>query len=372
MSIATSQLLVDLGAYAYNLREARKRIPEECKIMAVVKANAYGHGAVPVARKAIEFGAAMLGVATVEEGISLRKADIHAPILVLVQPSEEALGPALNHGLRLTISNTTIGDRLGDLARRMNKVVPIHCKIDSGMGRQGFDIEGAAEELLSLTRISHIDIEGICTHFPTANIPADGYTQNQVRSFRHLLRQLDKQGIPYEMVHAANSAAIVNFPASYFDMVRPGIMSYGVWPVDDTPPDPPLRQVARWETSIVLIKEVRENTSLGYGRTYQTTHRMRCALAPVGYGDGYPFSLSNKGEVLIHGARCPIRGRVSMDQIIIDVTNVPSAAVGDPVVLMGSDGAQRITAEELAQRAGTIPYEILTGIAPRVARVYTE
>ena len=371
-SLATSRLVIELGAYAHNLREVRRRIPESCKIMAVVKADAYGHGAVPIAKKALEFGAAMLAVATVEEGIALRKADIHAPILVLVQPTEEALGPALNHGLRLTASNTLIAERLGDLARRTNKVVPIHGKIDSGMGRQGFDIERAAEELLSLTRISHIDIEGIITHFPTANIAADPYTQNQIRAFKHLLKQLDKQGIPYEMVHAANSAAIVNYPAASSDMVRPGLMSYGVWPTDDVPVESPLKPVARWESTIVLIKEFREESSLGYGRTYQTPTRMKGALVPVGYGDGYPFSLSNKADVLIHGVRCPVRGRISMDQLLADVTHVPGAAVGDTVVLMGSDGGQRITAEELAQRAGTIPYEIFTGISARVERIYND
>lgn len=371
-SLATSKLIVDLGAYAHNLHEVAKLIPEDCKIMAVVKANGYGHGAVPIAKKAIESGASMLGVATVEEGIALRKADINAPILVLVQPSEEALGPALNHGLRLTASSTAIAERLGDLARRANKVVPLHGKIDSGMGRQGFDIERAVEELLSLTRISHIDIEGICTHFPVANIASDAYTQNQIRTFKHLLKQLDKEGIPYETVHAANSAAVMNYPAAAFDMVRVGIMLFGVWPTDDVPPETPLKQVARWESSIILIKEFREAASIGYGRTFQTAQRMRCALVPVGYGDGYHYALSNKGEVLIHGARCAIRGRVSMDQMMVDVTNVPSAAVGDPVVLLGRDGSQQITAEELAQRAGTIPYEIFTSISSRVAREYVD
>lgn len=371
-SLTTSRLIVDLNAYGHNFRETARRLPDECKIMAVVKANAYGHGAVPIARKAVELGAAMLGVATVEEGIALRKAEIDAPILVLVQPTEDALGPALNHGLRLTASSTSIAERLGDLARRANKVVPIHGKIDSGMGRQGFNIDTAVEELLSLTRISHIDIEGICTHFPTANMASDAYTQNQIRAFKHLLKQLDKEGVPYETVHAANSAAIINYPAAAFDMVRPGIMLYGVWPTDDVPTEMPLKPVARWESNIILIKEYREASSIGYGRTYQTSQRTRCALVPVGYGDGYHFALSNKGEVLIHGRRCAVRGRVSMDQIMVDVTHVPNAAVGDTVVLMGQDGNDAITAQELAHRAGTIPYEIFTSISPRVARVYVD
>lgn len=371
-SLAPSRAVVDLNAYAHNLGVIRETIPPDCRIMGIVKADAYGHGAVPIARCALAHGAAMLGVATVEEALELRKAQIDAPIVVLFQPEEDALPAAVEHNLRLTVSSVAEVERIGELARRANKVVPIHCKIDTGMGRQGFDLDSAVNDLRHLTRISHVDIEGIATHFAMADVPNDPFTELQIKRFKQFLKQVEKEGIPYEMVHAANSGAIVAFPAATFDMVRPGIMAYGAWPTGTRPELCPLRPVLRWETRVVLLKELPADWSVGYSRTYVTKGRMRTAVLPVGYRDGYRRSLSNRAEVLIRGKRCPLRGRVSMDQIIVDVTDISGVAVGDSAVLIGSDGPETITVEELAQRADTIANEILTGIGPRVQRVYVE
>jgi alanine racemase len=370
--VSPSRVIVDLNAYARNLELVRQRIPEGCGIMAIVKANAYGHGLVRIAQQAVTHGAAMLGVATVEEGITLRQAGVRTPILVLVQPMEEALAAVVEHNLRVMISDTTTAERLGEIARKANRVVPIHCKVDSGMGRQGFELDQALRNLLYLTRVSHIDIEGVATHFPVADLSGDPSTSNQIKAFKQFLRQLDKQGIPYEVAHAANSAAILNYPGSAFSMVRPGLMTYGVWPTATAPDSSPLHRVLRWETRVVLVKDLEPGSNVGYGRTYTTPERMRAAVLPVGYADGYKHSLSNRAEVLIRGRRCPVRGSVCMDQIVVDVTSVEDVAVGDMATLIGFDGNETITVEELAKHAQSIPYDILAGIGPRVHREYVE
>lgn len=368
--IAPSFATVDLDAYAHNLQVVRGFAGPQAKLLAVVKANAYGHGLVPVARKAVACGAAMLGVATVDEGVTLREAGISAPVVVLFQPPVDGLQAVVEYGLTLVVSDRSTAESLGELARKANRVVPVHCQIDSGMGRQGFNIETALNDIPFLTRISHIDIEGLCTHFPIANKKDDEFTLNQLRAFKNVARQLEREGIPFEMIHAANSPGIINYPKSALDMVRPGIMSYGVWPTDDAPTQSPLRPVLRWETTITQVRQLEAGANISYGRTFTAASPMRVAILPVGYADGYRHRLSNRAEVLIQGKRCPVRGSVCMDQTVVDVTSLPAAKAGDVVVLIGEDRGDRITAEELATHANTIPYEILTGIGNRVPRVY--
>ena len=368
---APSRAVVDLGAYADNLAAIRRMLPNDCGLMPAVKADAYGHGAVPIAKRAVEWGAEILAVATTDEAVALREAGLDCQILLLLTPPEPDLPRIIEHHLRLMISDVKAAERVGELARRANKVVPIHCKIDTGMGRQGFAPETAVADLLHLTRISHIDVEAIATHFAVAEDETDPYTLNQIRQFRQVLKSLEREGVPYENVHAANSGAIVNFAAACaFDLVRPGLMTYGVWPTKTSPEPCPVRPVLRWETELVLVRELPAGAAIGYGCTYHTPARMRCAIAPVGYADGYRYALGNRGEVLVAGQRCPVRGRVSMDQIVVDVSDVPDASVGDAVTLIGTDGEETISATGLAERAGTIPYDILTGIGARVRRVY--
>ena len=365
-----SELTVDLVAYSANLSFVRDQVPDDCGVLAVVKANAYGLGAVPVAMKALEAGARMLGVATVDEGAELVEAGIEAPILVMAQPSDADLAVGIEYGLRLGLSDVATVERLGELAHKAKVVAGIHCEVDTGMGRQGFALEGAADALLGLTRISNVDIQGVYTHFPIADTPNDPFTLNQIKLFKQLVKRLGKDGIPYEVAHASNSAGIVNFPGAAFDMVRPGLMTYGVWPGNQPPQPCPLRSVARWTSRVVLLKDHPCETSIGYGRSYKTPRPMRAAIVPVGYEDGYPYALSNRGEVLVRGERCKVLGQVSMDQIVVDVTEVGGVTVGDSVVLIGEDGGENVTVAELAERAGTIPYEVLTGIGRRVTRTY--
>jgi alanine racemase len=367
---APSRAIIDLDAYAHNLREVRKRIPEACRILAVVKANAYGHGVVPIAQRAAAEDVAMLGVATIAEGVALREAGIEIPILVMMEPDGPSLSAAIDHDLRLTISDGAAAEEIGDLARKSNKVVPVHCKIDTGMGRQGFSCDKVVENLLFLSRISHIDIEGLSTHFHTAESTQEIHTNEQLHLFRQALRQIERDGIPFEITHASNSAAVINYPMASFDMVRPGIMTYGVWPPTDTNEASTLRPVLRWETNVRLVRSLKAGTTIGYGHSYEVAEDMRVALLPVGYGDGYPYSLGNRGDVLIHGQRCPIRGSVCMDLIVVDVTALPSVSVGDTAVLIGTDGAEAISVDHLAERSGTITYDLLTGIGNRVERIH--
>ncbi len=369
-STAQSTFVVDLAAYAQNLRVVRDMIPKECAIMAVVKGNGYGHGSVAIAQRAVQAGVAMLGVATVEEAIILRSASITAPITVLVQPPQEAFLEAIEHNLRLVLSDVDAAERLGELARKRNRVIPVHCKVDTGMGREGLDPDNVISAMRHITRVSHVDIEGVATHFSSSEDIDDPATANQIRIFKQILKQIEKEGIPYEVAHAANSGAIVGHPTSSFGMVRPGLMTYGVWPTDTSPERMPLRPVGRWESKIVLIKELPSGWSIGYGRTFTTQRPTRTALIPVGYADGYKAQFGNNGDVLIRGRRCPVRGRVSMDQIVVDVTEVPGVTVGDTAVLIGSDGAETVTVAELAARARTVGQDILSCIGPRVHRVY--
>jgi alanine racemase len=370
MSTSPSRAIIDLAAYRHNLDVVRRYIGERAAIIAVVKANGYGHGLLPIAQEAVSAGVEMLGVATVEEGLHLRVAGIEVPILVLFQPDQEALAAIIEHRLTLMIADVGTAEMLGAMAHKVNRVVRVHCQVDSGMGRQGFALETAPQDIQYLTRISHIDIEGIATHFPTAEKPEDAFTLNQIKSFRQVLKQLDKLGIPYEAAHAANSAGIINYHASIFDRVRPGLMTYGVWPAAGAPPENPLRPVMRWETRVTQVRDLEPGSSVGYGRTYTTPSRMRAAILPVGYADGYKHSLSNKAHVLIRGNRCPVRGSVCMDQIVVDVTGLEEVRAGDIATLIGTDAGESITVEELAGHANTIPYDILTGIGTRVPREY--
>ncbi len=365
-----SRAIIDLAAYTHNLGMVKRYLGGRAAVAAVIKANAYGHGLVPVAQRAVDAGVRMLGVATIEEGVQLREAGIGAAILVLVQPEVAAIPIALEKRLTLMLSDTKVAEAVGTAAQRAKHVASVHCKIDSGMGRQGFALESAPERLLHLTRISHIDIEGIATHFPSADVSEDPYTHNQIKNFRAVLKRLDKHGIPYELAHAANSAAIVNYHGSTFDMVRPGLMTYGVWPTRTPPAHNELRPALRWETKVTLVRDLEPGSSVGYGRTYTTATRMRAAVLPIGYADGYKHALSNRADVLIRGTRCPVRGSVCMDQIIVDVSHLEEVHAGDVATLIGGDGKEHVTVQELAHLADTIPYDVLTGIGHRVPREY--
>lgn len=366
--LSATRAIIDLDAYAHNLGEVRRLVGGGCRVMAVVKADAYGHGLVPVAQRAEKEGVAMLGVATVPEGIALREAGIHIPVFVMVEAPREAIAAALEHDLRLTVSTVDSALHAGEIARRLNTVARVHCKIDSGMGRQGFSLHNVVQDLVRVTHVPHVDMEAVWTHFANADRAGDTFTTHQLDLFKTLLHQLEAEGLPYGLVHAANSAAIIAQRGTHFDLVRPGLMTYGVAPL--VRPGLTLRPVLRWETRVVLVRDYAPNATIGYGRTYTAGKGMRGALLPVGYGDGYRFALSNRAEVLIRGKRCPVRGSVCMDQIVVDITHVPGVSTGETAVLVGEDGGDCIRVEDLARWGETIPYEVTTCITRRVPRVY--
>lgn len=365
-----SRAVVDLAAFAHNLDAVRNYVGPGVRIMAAVKGDAYGHGLIPMARHAAAWGVHALGVATVDEGIALREADITTPLYLLFEPTPDALDDVVAHDLTLVLATRETGEAIARIAEKHHKTATVHCQIDTGMGRQGFDAETGHEDVAALARLRGLELEGICTHYPLADAPDSLYTHEQTKRFAKLVEQLDADGVPFDLVHSSNSAAVVNFKASHFDLVRPGIMLYGVWPSEAPQPKGRLRQVLRWETQVVQVREMPPGSGISYGHTFYTREAMRTAILPVGYADGYRRQFSNQADVLIHGKRCPVRGTVCMDQTVVDVTHLPNVQAGDTAVLIGKDGKERITAEELAPFAGTIPYEILTGIGNRTSRVY--
>jgi len=366
---APSVARIDLAAYRHNLGVVRRCAPK-ARILASVKADAYGHGLVPVARAALDADAHGLGVATIDEGIALRRAGITAPVLVLFQPAPGHLDEVVVHGLELMIADVDAAEALGKIARETNRSAAVHCHIDTGMGRQGFAPARAAEEIARVAAVPGLSLAGVATHFPTAEDPDDAFTRDQIARFTAIVGAIRDRGVAVPCVHAANSAAIVNYPEAAFDMVRPGIMTYGVWP-SSTVPDPcPLLPVMHWETRITQIRDLEAGHGVSYGRSYVSESGMRTAVLPVGYADGYRIGYSNCAHVLIRGKRCPVRGRVCMDQTVAEITHVPEAATGDAVLLLGANGLGAIHAEELALHAGTIPYEVFTAVGNRVPRLY--
>jgi alanine racemase len=361
---------IDLSALSANLRLIRKRIGPGREILAVVKADAYGHGAGAVSRRLLEEGVERLGVATVEEGAELRDAGMTAPILLLGGVFPEDLEGAVACDLTPVVYSGEILQPLGRITSRMGKRAPVHVKVDTGMGRVGVPVAEAVPFIRQVVATEGIVLEGLMTHFADADLADKSFASRQLALFESLIRDLRGSGIAVPCCHVANSAAVLDFPPAFFNCVRPGLLLYGCLPSPDLPADPGVQGVLSLKTRILYIKEVPAGTPISYGRTFITRRPSRIATLPIGYADGYSRALSNRGEVLIRGRRAPVVGRVCMDLTMVDVTDAPEAGSGDEAVLIGRQGGARITAEEVAERAGTIPYEILCGIGRRVRRVY--
>jgi alanine racemase len=312
----------------------------------------------------------MLGVALVKEGVELRQAGIDFPILVQCCPADYETDALLDHALIPTITSYDAARRFSEKASALHISIAVHLDIDTGMGRIGFAAENAVEEIQKVSTLPGLKIEGIYTHFSTAEIENDPHTLEQLRVFETIIETLAARDIRPRILHAANSSAIINYPQSHLTLVRPGLILYGVYPDKNLRQKITLQPALRLETAIAFLKEIKPGTSLGYGRSFTATEAMRIATANVGYADGYPWRLSNNAKVLIRGTPARIVGRVSMDQLLIDVTAIPDAEVGECVTLLGEDGSERVTAEDLAECAGTIPYEILCRISGRVSREY--
>jgi alanine racemase len=362
---------VDLTVLSRNYAEVTRRIGAR-KVLAVVKARAYGHGAVPVARRLLELGAHMLGVALMEEGRELREAGIGAPVVLMGPAFPEQAEEIVRWNLTPVLFAPPLARAIYDAARRAGRTVPVHVKIDTGMGRIGLQPEQAAPFIEELRTLGGIAVEGLMTHFADADLRDKQYASTQMDRFETLIRSLDEKGISIPVRHAANSAAVLDYGRALLTMVRPGLMLYGYNPLEAGGERADLHPVLSLVTRIAFLKTVPRGVPISYGRTFTTKRESRIATIPVGYADGYPRALSNRGEALVRGVRVPVAGRVCMDATMLDVTDVPGAAEGDEVVLIGEGGGERITAEDIAAKAGTIPYEILCGISARVPRVYVE
>ena len=356
---------VDLGAFRHNLTVLSKRLPRSVGLVAVLKADAYGHGAVPLARAANVLQSRLwgFGVSSVEEGLELRQAGVTNRVLILgsVYPFEN-FGPVLDAGLTPTVASQASALALARWAKKKGRPATCHVKIDTGMGRIGMSPATARETLPSLKNNPWLRVEGVYTHLACAD--RAGATARQLTLFDQATGTL-----PGILRHAANSGAALARPASRYDLVRPGLALYGEVPWAGVPGAAELRPVLSWKTRVVFLKKVQAGTPLSYGWTWRARRASRIATLPVGYGDGFRRELSNRGTVLVRGRTCPVVGRVTMDQVLVDVTGSPPVSVGDEVVLLGAQGRQRVTAGSMADAAGTIPYEILCGISKRVPRV---
>ncbi len=363
---------VDLGVIGRNLRLIKQMVGPHRSIMAIVKADAYGHGAKQVARVALRAGADWLGVAFPEEGAELRDSGIAAPMVVLGPVFPEQVGLALGKDLSVSVSGMELARALEQEAAKRGVWAKVHVKVDTGMGRLGIPLDQALDFLRKLSSLPHLMIEGLYTHLATAEEPNSHFAMEQLSRFLEVDQKARALGIKIPFRHAANSAGLLFFEQSRLDIVRPGIMIYGCSPNPDAPNPLPLGPALSWKTRVAHLKGVEAGESISYGRTFVASGPMKVAVLPLGYGDGLPRKLSNRGEVLIRGHRAPIVGMICMDMTIVDVTSVHGVELGDEVVLVGRQEGQEIRAEEMAQWAGTISYEILCGIGKRVPRLYLE
>jgi len=362
---------INLDAIAHNVRALKAHIGERTALMAVVKANAYGHGTLPVARVALESGASRLAVGCTEEGVRLRQSGISAPILLMCYNTPAQAADIVRHRLTPTVNGL-------DLARALSVAVaeqgapdlPVHLKADTGMGRFGLMPEEVVDFAQVLVSLPGLTLEGFYTHFGTADETDTSHTYRQFELYRQIMRQLEEAGIAIPVQHVANSATTLRFPEMHLDMVRCGIAIYGLRPSPGVRMAVPLRPALTLQTCVARIRTLPSGWGISYGRTFVTSRPTPVALVPVGYGDGYHRVLSNKGAVLIHGRRAPVVGRVCMDQFVVDVTGILDVQEDDEVVVLGRQGKEEISADEIAAWAGTINYEVVTAILPRVPRIY--
>jgi len=357
---------VNLGNLLANFKQVKRLLRPKTKIMVTIKADAYGHGLVPVAGELIACGADYFGVASIDEGILLRKAGINLPILILGMILKEDINPLFKYDLVPTVCTAELANSLNKQAEKKKKRIKVHIKVDTGMGRIGVLPLDAEPLIEKISQMKFISIEGVFTHFAFADMDRK-FTLYQIDLFNRMIGKLGSKGIKFSFLHCANSMGIIDFKQGNFNMVRPGLVIYGLYPKAGLKLK--LKPVLSLMSKVVYCKKVPKGHGISYGHSYITKKTTKIATIPIGYGDGYPRNLSNIAPVLIRGRRFKISGRICMDQIMVDVGNSP-VKVGDEVVLIGRQGRGEITAEELADLAETIPYEIVCGLGTRVPRTY--
>ncbi len=364
---------VNLDAIAANIKMFIELAGSKTELMAVVKADGYGHGAAAVASTALEAGAGSLAVAFVEEGIALRRSGIRAPILLLGYTDPSRYTDLVEFNLTPTIFNIDTAACFSALAAAAGALLNVHLKVDTGMGRVGFLPTEAVAMVSSIARMPGLAAEGLFTHFAAAEDLDGAYTRQQLQLFDKIIEQCGREGIEFKKIHAANSAAAINYPRSYYNMLRLGLAMYGHYPdpgMGEADDMPGLKPAMTFKSRVVMIKQVPPGSSISYGCTYTTTSPALIATVPVGYADGYSRLLSNRGQVLIRGCRVPVVGRICMDHLMVDVTGLPGVSLNDEVVLYGRQGEETVTVEEMAAQIGTVNYELLCAIDKRVPRYY--
>ncbi|MBI4844772.1 MAG: alanine racemase [Nitrospirae bacterium] len=354
---------ISLGNLSSNLQLVRKKTGNK-NILAVVKADAYGHGAVTISRHLLKNGVKMLGVACAAEGIELRNAGITVPIIVFFDTRNiEAFA---EYNLTPVVFDLNTAKKISKAASGSKKLIPVHVKIDTGMGRVGFNHEEALTAVPEIASYENLRIEGIMSHFSDADLKNKNFARRQIKSFNRILSELKYAGLSFKYIHMANSAAVMTLPEAHFNTVRPGIMLYGYGCCEGEK----LKPVMSVKSGVLFVKHVPEGTPISYCRTFVTKRRSAIATIALGYADGYDRRLSNKGRVIINGKFAPVAGRVCMDTFMADVTGIPNVSGESEVILIGSKGSRKITAQDIADDIGTIPYEVLTSIGKRVERVY--
>jgi len=359
---------IDLSAISHNISEIRKRIGKRRDLMAVVKADGYGHGAVEVSRAALRSGATCLGVALPEEGRQLRDNGVEVPILVmgLIQPEEAC--KVIDSELEQAISTAKLAEALDQEAGKTSTRVKVHLKIDTGMGRIGVLPKDALALIRKVSGFQNLDLEGVFSHFPSADESNKTFTRRQIETFNALVKEIEGAGFKIAKRHMANSAAVLDLPESYFDLVRPGIMIYGLYPSKEVGRSIKLKPAMSLRTHVTYVKSVPAGTPISYGRTFCVERNAVVATLPVGYADGYNRLLSNQGSVFIRGRSVPLIGRVCMDMCMIDVSEIGAVRIGDEVVLFGENPP----VDEIADKIGTINYEVVCAVGKRVPRVYVQ
>ena len=359
---------INLANLRYNYQIIKQRVAP-AGIIAVVKANAYGHGAVPVARCLVEEGAQFLAVARLSEAMELIQVGIDAKILIFGTLFPEEMASAIKHNVRVTVTRAEDFITIDRLAASLRTVAVVHVKIDTGMGRVGLSYQQTLEIINSSKNLNNVHIEGVYTHFATADCRDKSFACEQLALFKEITVSLGKVGGAQPLFHAANSGAILDMPESYFDLVRPGIALYGHYPTTETSESFPLRQVMTLKTKIAQIREMPGDASISYGRRYFTKNATRIAVLNIGYADGIQRAFTNKGEVMINGKMFPMVGTVTMDQIMVEVGDAP-VKTGADVLIWGNSPDGILQATQVAAKIGTISYELCCGVAPRVPRIY--
>ena len=365
---------IDLDALTHNMQEIRRITDKNAMIMAVVKSDAYGHGAVDVSKHLLKSGADYLAVAFCDEAMQLRRAGIDAPILILGTSFEEEIETLVTNDITVSVYSYEFAKKISTCAKTLKKTAKIHIKLDTGMSRIGYltdiDDEKIADEIIEISKLSNIEIEGVFSHLSTADEKDETYTMLQFERFMKVCNLLEKKGLDIKIRHIANSAAIMMYPQMHLDMVRAGIVIYGCYPSEEVDKSRlSLEKVMTVKSRITHIKEICDNRGVSYGKTYITNGKTKIATVPIGYADGYTRMLSGKAKILTGTTEVPVIGRICMDQCMIDVTNVHNINIGDEVIIFGKD---TVTADTLASYLDTINYEIISMISKRIPRIFIQ